>query len=1382
MDCFDPCELVFNRTYFAKKYPRTLKIQGDAHISGFSNVDVPASSGSFSFSKTNLGFENRFMLWRAEGSNLYLDEYSVDRVLRDAAICINFGHSIIIPGTRLFTHCGMLLLFVPTQAAIHRIMVRIARDDLAASQKSILSCFPREEDLALHWDCRHFATNGTAKKAEINLNGTGLAYLSFIFLDGQLVLLEFPFQQPPDILRENILQENRRLTTLIWKNANDNLPVMDVCSAVNGENVIFFAIHRDGKIRVWSAFERRNLYTTELSSVLMVPDKIRAETYSIKLAMVEDASPVVVVLSQMPNEAQFYFLQWKYDFKTGFDVQFANTLNGKHILDYVVVHGKEEKELYNLWVITREAYDPKSLTTTFQPYLLWKLPVLSTKKGNWERISPAVNDQSIDELSFAFPSTLNAIKHRIFNGESYSFDVVTRAIQIVCKRGPVLPQVYNNWSALMNYVDEYISSGHFIQSHFNSEEQSSLYVLNMVNASTSKETILKFYEALLHHCDDFQEAGLQPLGLWYCNSLDLIGVVQQCRFTVHHKGDLQMQQIINTAENKEILKKSLDAAHNFLKNGESAKGMSKEEQISLLSMLVNNDEEICNVIRLFAEHCPIDEVKMNTSQGEYVESAFTTGLLSIIFRHRLLRRSKFARLICGIANLVPELSRQAKTTTHDIWASITQTHGSSMQQIANNYRIMWTILSLRLTKHVHRPSDDVSQRLTVCQAFFQFGGSLVKRLNTLGDNLVTEDEDSSDNDSNNPPVPVGETEYEVFIREVVDGASVSLWPESTSLTLPLFLAEKGFSEALSRYCYENDPYISELSFALKFYHGIAYTIQSDGVRAMEAFGDVIQGVRNGDDALNIAMSQLLKEPITGKTKIHSITEYYKLIMDLLRIYDLPEYLLMIGNKIVEEADEQDPLLPSVYIELFKVHIGTENFNAAMSMIKTNPGHDERTRCLRELISQMLTKKKYKEFVQLDFGSQVPAVSEILEKDCLATFTNWDDPVFQTTFSFYVRRYMMIEAARLYIEYSIRLSTETQTKNLLEKRCNVLSTVIGLMHVVGNNFQFDLVGTVPEPIVRTTEPLIRQVYRMEMSPIKKAEYKVYIRKPTENIEGRLIDLKLMKLEHAKCEARLALTQKYENYSNPPNDPKEIVNQAIKFKLYDMAFTLIMSYDLEPYDLIETVTYECVSLDHDEEELRRELEFRMDQAGDTVGEITKELRRAMVSVEVDKPDWIIENRSYLIYNLDVTVKPYWLILYGYLTLLLKKNPSDTKSIRAATNKCLEYSKPIPQWLLEFHCKQHFGDLLCCLISYDEIDTALGLLETFIDEQAKDVRKNNEKSELLIPFTIIDQLLAYGEMDKRSDETKAKTTMVKNKIINLMKLYSNMVKASTMEARFQ
>ena len=41
--------------------------------------------------------------------------------------------------------------------------------------------------------------------------------------------------------------------------------------------------------------------------------------------------------------------------------------------------------------------------------------------------------------------------------------------------------------------------------------------------------------------------------------------------------------------------------------------LSNQKQISLLADFVAHEEELCNVIRLFAEHCPIDEVKSKFS-------------------------------------------------------------------------------------------------------------------------------------------------------------------------------------------------------------------------------------------------------------------------------------------------------------------------------------------------------------------------------------------------------------------------------------------------------------------------------------------------------------------------------------------------------------------------------------------------------------------------------------------------------------------------------------------------------------------------------------------------------------------------------------------------
>ena len=181
-------------------------------------------------------------------------------------------------------------------------------------------------------------------------------------------------------------------------------------------------------------------------------------------------------------------------------------------------------------------------------------------------------------------------------------------------------------------------------------------------------------------------------------------------------------------------------------------------------------------------------------------------------RHRLLRRFKFANLIMGMIKLFSQLTihvsnyskedekvilLQERSATHALWESITRTHDSTILQISNNYRVLWSSLSYRLTKQHHRLSEDGSHRLTVGQALFQLGSSLVKRLDTYTAHSTADEGESSSSSSDIQPISEAESEFTSMIREVIDGSIVCLWPESTSLPLPFFLAEKGYAEALS---------------------------------------------------------------------------------------------------------------------------------------------------------------------------------------------------------------------------------------------------------------------------------------------------------------------------------------------------------------------------------------------------------------------------------------------------------------------------------------------------------------------------------------------------------------------------------------------------------
>ena len=385
--------------------------------------------------------------------------------------------------------------------------------------------------------------------------------------------------------------------------------------------------------------------------------------------------------------------------------------------------------------------------------------------------------------------------------------------------------------------------------------------------------------------------------------------------------------------------------------------------------------------------------------------------------------------------------------------------------------------------------------------------------------------------------------------------------------------------------------------------------------------------------MNIAISKLLHDKSEGhRVRHHSVSEYLKLVMDFFRNYNGPKYALRIGKLIMAHSNPEDPILSNVFTELFKLYLNLNDFAEAVLMIRRNPSKDERTRCVRELISSMLIKKEHKNIVLLDYYDLVDIVAEILEQECLASFLKWDAAVYQVTFSFYVLRYMYAPAARLYIYYSFRLSSEAQTKAILEKRCSVLATSVGLVQCTDpvEGLAYELIGVPPEPSGTGTpqQSAMRQMYPIELSSLARHDYKVIIRgEKSPPVEGVIISAEYLRREHLKVETRLQLLEKYENLRNPPTEPDEIAVQSIQYKLYDCAFTILRIFNLDVCDLLEAVALECVRIDHDEEQEQLELEARLSKYSDELGELTKEIRRAQVCPNTSMPEWVVTNRQFV-----------------------------------------------------------------------------------------------------------------------------------------------------------
>lgn len=211
-------------------------------------------------------------------------------------------------------------------------------------------------------------------------------------------------------------------------------------------------------------------------------------------------------------------------------------------MDFLFVESSSEENELTLWAISRESYedDKQELDTMFQPYLLrsckidlyviviFKYNIIrfrnGTNESEWKVADPAVPNAVLDKLVFE-NMNVESVKQRIFDGDTYSLEIVQRAIQTICKCSNVAIQC-RDWQALSQFTEEFVQSGQFIQMYLSDDDQNSLMTANVVDQSLLANAYERFWLEVQKCCNQFQETQLYPIAVWHSPTLGLVGTIQ----------------------------------------------------------------------------------------------------------------------------------------------------------------------------------------------------------------------------------------------------------------------------------------------------------------------------------------------------------------------------------------------------------------------------------------------------------------------------------------------------------------------------------------------------------------------------------------------------------------------------------------------------------------------------------------------------------------------------------------------------------------------------------------------------------------------------------------------------------------------------------------
>uniref|UniRef100_A0A914GWM9 Uncharacterized protein n=1 Tax=Globodera rostochiensis TaxID=31243 RepID=A0A914GWM9_GLORO len=1468
-------KLAFGNTYFGPtRQARSITISTDAPVRSLTTAEVQPSAGSFS--STEGGLQNRFILWRADGANLFLNEFSVDRDLVDASLCINFSQSLLVPGTQLFiVRRKLLLLVVPTQSGIHRFYVHLARhQDDSLGNLALISRLHEDGELCAQHEFHAWrALSGSAAvatKAALGTDAVGVTVAAVCMADRQLLRVTFPTLSPimssnhngTDINTEEALLQGtsvlNRMFSSLKKQTAGAAEARDVAVVMDDKgDLVVYSAFRDAKIRAFGCSGGSTGHAAASSAPIMC-----IELASLVVAHPAEPQPLDVQLRGCPVEGQrahLLLVQVLLVDRSQFVVLkqmagklvklFYTTLDSIYIIDFACTTLSAGSKKYCLWAAVNEASgDSSEQEPDGQPYTLKKCEFELYDKDDhgsghrqlspmmWESVRPAtVGGTAVDSLLFKYPD-LEAMRNRIFDGNSYAFDVVVRAVQVVCKQSKRPHLSHDNWIGLSRYLDEYLSSGQFKQFYLDADanveqeeadedmnNSSSPLMLDysmLHDNGVERAVYEKFWTNLLKSCNQLQEEQLKAVAIWTAPVPGLIGVIQMCRFTVYSQPDAQMRVISDPSNS--VVRDLLNLVKPNLKS--HIKDCTKT-----LDIVSKHTDELCELINAFVENCsPKQNAKLYNCNSRLLNSSFTINLAAMALRSRLLVRLRFACIIKELMNTVPQLLSITVSNRMEPNVDMVITERRArIAQMITYYSTMWIALSVRLISR-----DQAPKLINVAQAFLKYGGpNMVKRfcgefveqdettaavngleqevnartVNDDGeedddsfvrgsdDELPDDDDVSLDEqpsgcpppsrwDDNTPGVTLRKrlahasmdgcsaimTRFARSMEELVEGIIYALWPE-TSLTLPRFLAERKFFDALTSYCsMSSRPVLPpELSYAFRFFQAIALSGKGDPESAWSLFEEVAHGVAYEDEALNAVLSQMYASPSTellppsasaeqqGTTtapvvfvrrvkRSHSSAEYYNKVMQVFREHKHGPFVVQAGEKAVRLARAQgdagmlrqealELLTSEIYTTLFTQHLLSANYQQAVRAVLASPNAQRQIVCLRQLIIHLLDTRQRRMLIALPFDRLAPDVMNMLEARCKAELISGacnGNPMYEVTYAFLISRCEFGRAAKLMHELAMRLRREIQSRALLQRRCAALATVYQTMQIDMDepNISYEMTEYEDDQPLSADgtedtdddcgagEEAGRDFEMVDLQGQAEQQQSSQSHPPLRN--GRVVVTKEdVARELLQAEARLALLDA-DSHTVPPLADEDILRESLNHKRFDMAWLLIKQFELKPYELLKRVTEQAIRTDYNEDDDDDDEYGSFDvedgeNRGDGLAETSlgeRRKKKRVVEDEFEELDWVVYNRQYL--GDRGSHAAHWRLVISYLDLAMELFPHDTAILRTVANVFLKYSLKLPTWLESRYKRVHFGDLLRLLIDYDDLGDAFKMLLSQID----------------------------------------------------------------------
>ncbi|EYC25726.1 hypothetical protein Y032_0011g1356 [Ancylostoma ceylanicum] len=1252
MDPIYDTEVVFTDS-FASKPVRTFVVNTNAPLHSI-NANVEPSSGVCTFPPESQ-FPDRFILWRAVGQKLFLEERSLCRTITEGTLCLDFSRTTILPGTSiaLFDQ-NILCIVVPTQSTVHRFYARLIYDPTEMVTKEVPSIFTQiiEKDFLVdNHTLYQLTTTGHAFRASV-IHESDFTKIAYCMTEGQLVVVTLhanKYDKPEEVIFREYGLMKRLLGEATTGGVSDVSGLAGVRSAQGQPEDMFYAVYRDGTLRAWNA-ENQKVRSIDLCKFDVTVDYEESylKTLFVKAYQLDSHAVMVVAISTTKN-TQFHFISDRYHKLTHLFSVVAD--NDETLLDFGITHRNVgSRSLWALW----------NSMSTINEYIVKHVDIDMFFRspghvGTWRKVRPYT-------IRDAVSSTMSAAELRdsVFNADSHPFDIVFRSVQIVCQ-GSRCECAHGDWMALAAHVDSYLRSPEFDSNYVHRGGRP----ITSSSVDAHKEAEQRFFHSLGCSCDQLEQAARGPIGLFLLDVVgsSLAGVVQQDRFSVVLPGEMDlvdelesctagvMEKIISVAleraEAKEEDELGVDEYETLNGPAHNCTPMRSQVVVKKWSTIIDSFLDIVK-----SSPVPTGEQSDNMFDG-----SFTCGLIASRLRHVVKQRYDIARCLLALVQLYAEDSMGFEYPIFDFSDLETK-----LKNTMNLYKLFDAQLSLKLARD--------SVQVSLCSWFMEGEGvNWICKAAHVG----LPEEDS------------GRPEFNEFLDMIVNAALDVLSPYSTEALLARSLAVHERYSTLVNLCalYANAT-PEELRPVVTFYNAIAYSGIGKPLKAMTHFNLAAKGVTDGNKALLVALS-----PIGQPSQEVNVGDYYVTALRYLHEHRHSEEVVEMARSAVASLPPGNECTSRIYVTLFNHLVNQGNWCDALQSIIQNTDQEIKRMTLRELMSRMLHARDWKSIVELSYGKLGEEVENILLTAARTQEATATPHLFKLIFSFYMKRSDFESAARAQYEYAFVLRTQAeQTPDLLLRRRDALAVASTLLDLLPEqdrflSFPHELVEEVDgDEAMDSSADITQEMIDVAMGDVIADELNMEVPKRTA-VRKRMFILTAEKLceEWVVANARVALLS---TGKVPSTEPKEIVDSLIEIKNYDVAFDVCRHCDVSICDVLYAVTREAIMVDADPPDA--------------------------------PPAWVQLNQRRAEKQGS---RSHWAVVRGLLAAAQRLWPDDSRPLRAITRAFLSHNVPVPCWLDAEYTERDVGGYLRCLIEYGAVTQGLKVAANCVEEETKKVK---------------------------------------------------------------